>query len=138
MGEEGGGEGEGGVCGVVGEMGGEGKGGVFGVVGEMSVCGVDGGWVGGGGGGGGKWRVPSLSCRVVPVCVWGGGGGGGDGGEDGERWCKCLHVCLCWCMFGFGPLVLRHGFGVSLLSGANFPKTLVCVCGLILGVPKCF
>ena len=56
---------------------GEGKGGVFGVVGEMSVCGVDGGWVGGEGGGGGKWRVPSLSGRVVPVCV------GGDGGEDG-------------------------------------------------------
>ena len=140
--DEGEGEGEGGVCGAVGEAEDGGDGGVFSVLGEEGICGVEGGWgrgegegvcgvVGGEGGVGGEWGVPSMSCRVVPVCCV-------CVGKDGEGLCRCLYMCVCCCIFGCGPLGPRHSFGVPLLSGANFPKTLVCGWGLILWFPELF
>ena len=99
------GRGGGGVCDAVGGGGveGGGDGGVFGVVGEEGVCGVEGGWgrgegegvcgvVGGEGGVGGEWGVPSVSCRVVPVCCVCGGEGGGGVVLVSVHVCVLLHI----------------------------------------------
>ena len=137
MGGKGRGEGRGGWGGVGGD------GAVFGVVGEEGVCGVEGGWgrgeregvcgvVGGEGGVGGEWGVPSVSCRVVPMCCVCGGEGGGGVVSVSVRVCVLLHV---W-VWSVGPEARFWGaaaFGGQLPEN---PGVWVGSCPVVSGVAQ--